>query len=158
MAREVLERDGREEIAIVRKEKYYTFRNIHNGKFIVGNLIFEPYGQEGDTIDYVSEFDRKLILRNKYVQRGFLQELDDSGNPIGVEIDGKIIDPITDEQLLDVIKGRGAKNKIKEYTKGFTHQDKNTLLRMKKLCFDNDLPMSTYLVIQEEIENLPKKE
>lgn len=154
MREEIIRKDNRAglppEIAIVEKIKYYPFQNLLGSRFFLNNICFEPNGTEGDTKE-VLEGDRRTAIANKYVERGFLVELDDEGNSlVTVDLRGKEQHPITNKFLLEKMKLKG---------KGFhtyleSVRDMNTLNRMKKLCLEKKLSADKYVKVQERIEQL----
>ena len=138
------------EIAVVEKVKYYPFQNLLPNKFILNNIVFEPHGTEGDTKE-VLEGDRRTAMASKYVERGFLVELDENGEPLtSIDARGKEHKPITDKFLLTKIKSKG--KGLQAYLDSV--KDNHTLERMKELCLSKGLAASKFVKIQERIEQL----
>lgn len=154
MREETIRKDNRAglppEIAIVEKIRYYPFQNLLPNRFFLNNICFEPNGTDGDTKE-VLEGDRRTAMSSKYVERGFLVELDDEGNPMSsIDRKGDEHHPITNKFLLEKMKSKG--KGLHTYLESVS--DSNTLNRMKKLCLEKKLTTDKYVKIQARIEQL----
>ena len=153
MSKDVFIREGKEEFAVVRKEKYYTFHNISGVTFIVGGLVFNSDPTHENSIqDFVTEKVRALIMKKKYVERGFLEELDDEGNVIASSIKGDSSQQaVTDKVLLD--KMHSSKKSLEKYLSSIGQNDMHIFKRMLQLCEDKDLPLKTYILIRDTFKD-----
>jgi len=154
MSKDVFIREGKEEFAVVRKEKYYKFHNISGRTFIVNSLVFnKDPNHEQSTHEFVAEKDRITILKNRFVERGFLEELDDEGNVISASLkEGDVPQyAVTDKVLLD--KMHGSKKSLEKYLSSIGQNDMHIFKRMLQLCEDKDLPLKTYILIRDTFKD-----
>jgi hypothetical protein len=135
--------DGR--IAVINEIRYYNFQNLMSHTFVVNNIVFGSYNTPESIRHDIMEADRRTIMANKYVERGFLAELDENDQSLAsIDSKGEKQEPITDQFLLSKIRTKG--KGLQKYLTNLT--DTNILDRMITLCLKHNVATNKYLEIK----------